>query len=63
LIKRLRDEFSVSIIIISHNLKNVFDIADKIIVLRNGKKVMKKNKSETTENEVVSMITELLVKD
>ena len=63
MIKRLRDEFSVSIIIISHNLKNVFDIADKIIVLRNGKKVMKKNKSETTENEVVSMITELLVKD
>jgi len=57
LIKRLRNEFSVSIIIISHNLKNVFDIADKIIVLRNGKKVMEKNKSETTEIEVVSMIT------
>lgn len=57
LIKRLRDEFGVSIIVISHNLRNVFDIADKIIVLRNGKKLMEKIKTETTENEVVSMIT------
>ena len=57
LIKRLRDEFGVSIIVISHNLRNVFDIADKIVVLRNGKKVLEKNKTETTENEIVSMIT------
>jgi len=57
LIKNLRDKFGVSIIFISHNLKIVFDLADKIIVLRNGKKFMEKNKTETTENEVIAMMT------
>ncbi|MCD6398482.1 MAG: sugar ABC transporter ATP-binding protein [Candidatus Aenigmarchaeota archaeon] len=57
LIKRLRDEFGVSIIVISHDLRHVFDVADKIIVLKNGKKVIEKIKAETTENEIVSMIT------
>ena len=42
---------------ISHNLRNIFDVADKIIVLRNGKKVLEKIKTETVENEIVSMIT------
>jgi len=38
LIKHFRDEFSVSIIVISRNLRNVSDVTDKIIVLRNGKR-------------------------
>jgi ABC-type sugar transport system ATPase subunit len=56
-IKRFRDEFNISIIIISHNLRNVFEVADKIIVLRNGKKVAERIKAQTTENEIVSLIT------
>lgn len=57
LIKRLRDEFHVSIIIISHNINHVFELVDRIIVLRNGKKVGERLKSKTNTNEIVSMIT------
>ena len=47
----------VSIIVISHNLYNVFDLVDRIIVLRNGKVVGIREKDKTTLNEIVSMIT------
>ena len=57
LIKRLRDEFHVSIIIITHNINHVFELVDRIIVLRNGKKVGERLKSKTNANEIVSMIT------
>lgn len=57
LIKRFRDEFDISIIVISHNLRNIFELADKIIVLRNGKKIAERIKTKTTENEIVSLLT------
>jgi len=46
-----------SIILISHNLQQVFEIVDRIIVLRHGKVVGIKNKNETNPDEIVSMIT------
>lgn len=57
LIKRARDEFKVSIIIISHNIAHVFELVDRIIILRNGKKIGERLKEQTSTNEIVSLIT------
>ncbi|MFQ6067001.1 MAG: ATP-binding cassette domain-containing protein [bacterium] len=56
LIRRLRHESNVSIIVITHNITHIFELVDRIIVLRNGKKVGEKMKEETNPNEIVSMI-------
>jgi len=57
LIKKIRDTYNVSIIVISHNIAHVFELVDRIIVLRNGEKVGEKIKDETNPNQIVSMIT------
>lgn len=57
LIKKLRDEYGISIIIISHNIAHVFELVDRIIVLRNGRKVGERIKKETNTNEIISLIT------
>jgi len=57
LIKKLRDDFHVSIMIISHNIAHIFELVDRIVVLRNGEKVGERVKRETNANEIVSMIT------
>jgi ABC-type sugar transport system ATPase subunit len=46
-----------SVIIISHNLVHVFDVADRIFVLRGGRRVGSKLKHETSGDEIVKMIT------
>lgn len=57
LIKRIREEYGVSIIVISHNIQHVFKLVDRIIVLQNGKKIGEKLKKETNPTEIVAMIT------
>jgi len=57
LIKRIRVEFGVSIIVISHNIAHVFELVDRIIVLRNGQIIGERIKEKTNTNEIVSMIT------
>jgi len=57
LIKKIRDDYDISIIIISHNISHVFELVDRIVVLRNGNKVGERIKSDTNPNEIVSMIT------
>lgn len=47
----------ISIIIISHNLEHVFQIADRIAVLKNGRLVDIVTTAETTRDVVVKMIT------
>jgi ABC-type sugar transport system ATPase subunit len=39
LISSLRDEHGASIVIISHRLEDIFRVADRVIVLRQGRKV------------------------
>jgi len=56
LIKQLK-EHGASVIVISHNLRHVFGIADRIIVLRGGRKVGSRIKSETSIDEIVKLIT------
>ena len=50
-------EHGASVIIISHNLRHVFSVAERIIVLRGGRRVGSKLKSETTADEIVKLIT------
>ncbi|MQY74278.1 MAG: ATP-binding cassette domain-containing protein [Clostridia bacterium] len=57
LIKKIRNEYNISIIIITHNINHVFELVDRIIVLRNGIKVAERIKTETNQTEVVSLIT------
>jgi len=57
LIKRIRTDFGVSIIVISHNIAHVFELVDRIIVLRSGCVVGERLKNQTTMNEIVSLIT------
>jgi len=55
-IKQLKQQ-GTSVILISHNLPQVFSVSDEIIVLRHGKRVEKKKVDETDENEIVKAIT------
>jgi simple sugar transport system ATP-binding protein len=46
----------VPVIIISHNMQDVFAVADRIIVMRRGKKVGELAAKTTTTDEVVSLM-------
>jgi ABC-type sugar transport system ATPase subunit len=56
LVKRLRER-GIGVIIISHNLEHVFDIADRITVLRRGQVVGTVKAAESSPSEVVHLIT------
>jgi simple sugar transport system ATP-binding protein len=45
------------VLIVSHNLDQVFRIADKVAVLRRGRQIGLRDIAETSRNEVVGMIT------
>jgi len=46
-----------TIVIISHQLEEVFSLVDRIFVLRQGKVVGSRSVSETTKEEIIGMIT------
>lgn len=46
-----------SIIIISHNMDHVFRLADRILVIRNGRSVAEVNRTEITLDTLVKVIT------
>jgi D-xylose transport system ATP-binding protein len=56
LIHTLRDS-GLGVVVISHNLHNVFDVSDRIIVLRLGRRVATFVTAETDSQAVVSSIT------
>jgi D-xylose transport system ATP-binding protein len=56
LVRRLAER-DLGVVIISHNLHDVFDCADRITVLRLGQRVALLKRSETTQQEVVHAIT------
>jgi ABC-type sugar transport system ATPase subunit len=56
LIEQLRDS-GKAVLLVSHNLNDIFEIADRIVVLRRGRKVAECERSETNLEEVVSWIT------
>src|SRR5215472_1412141 len=55
LIRTLRSQ-GVPVILISHNMQDVFAVADRAIVMRRGSKAGEVRISETTENEVVGLM-------
>ncbi|HSM43390.1 MAG TPA: sugar ABC transporter ATP-binding protein, partial [Acidimicrobiia bacterium] len=55
LIRQLKDE-GIGIILISHDIHDVFDLADRISVMLQGKLVGTVNKDQVTTDEVLAMI-------
>lgn len=56
LIKSLKQN-DLSVIVISHNLQHVFYVADRVVVLRRGRRVGDRIIKDTDGDEVVKMIT------
>lgn len=55
ILKELKDE-GVTCIYISHKLDEIFEIADKVSVLRDGKLIGTNNVNKVTENELIKMM-------
>jgi D-xylose transport system ATP-binding protein len=56
LVKRLGEQ-GLAVILISHNLHDVFEVADSITVLRLGQNVAEFKRTETNQQQVVEAIT------
>src|SRR5215216_5766562 len=56
LVKRLGEQ-GLAVILISHNLHDVFEVADSITVLRLGQNVAEYKRTETNQQQVVEAIT------
>jgi simple sugar transport system ATP-binding protein len=56
LIRLLRDQ-GIVVVLISHRMPDVFSVADRIIVLRRGRKVADKKIAATSPEEVTGLIT------
>jgi D-xylose transport system ATP-binding protein len=56
LIKRLSEQ-GLAVVLISHNLVDVFEVADRITVLRLGRNVGVYERAKTTQEEIVEAIT------
>ena len=55
LIKQLKSE-GIGIFLISHDLHDVFDLADRVTVIKNGRKVGTVRTDEVTKDDVLGMI-------
>jgi L-arabinose transport system ATP-binding protein len=55
LIRRLRDD-GKAIIYVSHRMKEIFRVADRVAVLRDGRLVGQRSVAETSEDELVRMM-------
>jgi D-xylose transport system ATP-binding protein len=56
LIRRLRDQ-GLAVVVISHNLADVFEVVDRVIVLRLGRRVATFDIKSTTPERVIATIT------
>jgi ABC-type sugar transport system ATPase subunit len=56
LITDLKDQRK-TVLLISHNLEHVFSIADRLIVLRHGRRVAIRLRNHTSREEIVGLIT------
>lgn len=50
-------ERGCAVVLISHNISEVFEVADRIVVFRRGRKVTERLRAETNPEEIVSFIT------
>jgi simple sugar transport system ATP-binding protein len=56
LINRLR-EAGIAVMLISHRMPDVFEVCDRVVVLRRGRKVADKRITESSPHEVTALIT------
>ena len=56
LVRRLRDH-GIAVVLISHRMPDVFAVADRIVVLRRGRKVADKPVAQSSPEEVTGLIT------
>ena len=56
LVRLLRAQ-NIPVIVISHQLYDIFSVCDRLVVMRRGKKVAERRTKETTPDEVVGLIT------
>ncbi|RWQ41713.1 MAG: sugar ABC transporter ATP-binding protein [Mesorhizobium sp.] len=56
LIRHLRDQ-GIAVVLISHRMPDVFDVADRVIVMRRGRKVADKVIASSSPEEVTGLIT------
>ncbi len=61
-VKRLRDT-NHAVIYISHNMRDIFEVSDRICVLRHGDNVATWQRDETTPDEIVAAMTRGLDED
>ncbi|HEY0124193.1 MAG TPA: ATP-binding cassette domain-containing protein [Rhizobium sp.] len=50
-------ERGCAVVLISHNIADVFEVADRMVVFRRGRKVAERQRDSTTPEEIVSLIT------
>lgn len=55
LIRKLKAE-GIGIIFISHRLEEVFEIGDRITIMRNGQYIATKNKTDISKNELIELM-------
>jgi simple sugar transport system ATP-binding protein len=55
-IQMIRDKTSMCLVFVTHNVRHVFHIADRIMVLDRGEKICDKRTADTTIEEVAQMI-------
>lgn len=46
-----------AVVLISHNLVDVFEVADRMAIFRRGRKIAERQRDATTTDEIVSLIT------
>jgi simple sugar transport system ATP-binding protein len=56
LIRRLKDQ-GMAVVLISHRIPDIFDVCDRLIVLRRGRKVGDKLVADSSPQEVTGLIT------
>jgi simple sugar transport system ATP-binding protein len=56
LIRRLRDA-GITVVLISHRMPDVFDVCDRVVVMRRGRKVADKSIASSSPEEVTGLIT------
>jgi simple sugar transport system ATP-binding protein len=62
LIRRVRER-GVSVVLISHNLPEVFEVADRIEVLRLGERVAQFKPADVTMEDVVGAMTGAITRE
>jgi simple sugar transport system ATP-binding protein len=56
LVRRL-SEHGIAVLLVSHNLPQVFELAQRLVVLRRGRRVAVRSVEQTTREEIVGLIT------